>query len=1011
MPVERKVVPAAFSTGIDGKDPKLVAQGLLRLENCIVPRAGALTLRNGTKILDNAGAPFTEPYVASYKGEACLVDTEVKMAEGETPATSTMKTMDTLERWKTDHTKLEVASGRVPHMCEVIEIGKIRLWTYMEYNSVGSTYDLIVEAYSKDSGRLLNKTIVYAAAGYDHSYPRLVPATDDSALWLLYVNTASLYWCEINIDTGVPAAAAAAAGGLTNNQQMDAVAISETEIIAGCCGADLTLVYIDTGGPTYDTQVIATTGNCDSVGVWKRPGDAHACIGYFDDTDLDLRLVVYKYDAGLSAVMAPKDIRNLGSGAIVNITGIGASSTACYLYTSEVSGSPLNQPVAYQGYVVIPGGTGITNTQLIRRSLVASKPWIPSGETNHFLWVTYDAGKCAFLVDASGNVCGKLMPESMDGHKSITTPGGTVDVDSGDPCAFIALTHTRALSGVSYYTTCLRRYDTREASAVGDTSIPMMVETLRTPDLQMLEAQDVLLIGGSVPTLFDGKSIVEQGFFHTPEAPAGSAGGAGGSLGVGKYYGAITYRWRDQYGRLHESAPSGMTEVSPAAGEKITWTIPYLSHTLKPHAQVCMWRSKVDQNVLYLRQTWENSKIADNLAGGLVDGNADSTLTGKEQIYTRSTPATILENIQPPQSHVQCIHQNRHFVVDDEYPATRVRYTKEGSPTLGFEHSDSLVLTVPPSGGDITALASDVDRLLVFKQHQIYYFAGSGLDIQGAGLGYQGPRVASDNKGCRGPRLLAVTDLGVVFCGFDRIYLLGKRLQVDPIGESVRYYTEPESPGAVTPKSMVHLPAKNLLIVMTDGAALVLDLLHGVWGTWTLHQCTDACAFGDLLLFKYPTGNTLRYEAEGSWQDPDGNIVTPVIETGIFQFAGLGGVEFVDNVLIYAYCLASHKLHVAFQYDGEPHGWLDEQLFDASTFQTFTEAAYFGGEHVNYRDNEYVLDAEVGQDQCAGLRMKIWISNHTGLVKPIDLVGLAFRLGVTDRLRLVGGAREIPLAP
>ena len=143
MSLQRKVIPAAFTSGMDtSKDPKLVAGGFLKLQDCAMPRAGVISVRNGSANMFGTPAAVSETAIASYKNKPVLMEHHVKMLEG-TMAAGSLQTMDTMERWRTDVVaRKPTPVGVQPTQVEVIECGSVRCWKWVEYNTVGGTYDL-----------------------------------------------------------------------------------------------------------------------------------------------------------------------------------------------------------------------------------------------------------------------------------------------------------------------------------------------------------------------------------------------------------------------------------------------------------------------------------------------------------------------------------------------------------------------------------------------------------------------------------------------------------------------------------------------------------------------------------------------------------------------------------------------------------------------------------------------------------------------------------------------------
>jgi len=980
MAVPRKVIPAAFAPGLDtGKEPRLVSQGFLKLQDIAFVRQGAMGVRTGRSRLHPASTR-TEPHVAGFKGKPVAFDQKLYMLEGDDWSSALWQEMDTLELWDVDTgTKLKVGDSDNPYGCEVVECDKVRAWFYSIYNSATSQWELRVETYHIDSGRQIDSEVM---TNEEADCPRLCKSPDGDTLIYLYANSSHVVaWGDIDVTDGTITGATATTIDIKDTSSFSAVWVDNTNVVmAGrnAAGTHLTAAVLQPGTGTTDTTSVAVV-DVDCVSVWHRTDTTDAVIAYYQGST-ENKLYVWAVDEELTSLMSHTLVRTVPTGYVTNVAGCCEDSSTAWIVYTEDGGTDYSE--VRKVCCTITAGAVSDDQQIIAKSHLLSQPWWT--DNNIFYWVGCSDVHGAWLM-GGGDLCGRVRDEAIDSAHAYFVP--TVTNPPGD---------------TGRWDTCLRGADSRYSTLL-DTDIPMQVQCSRPTSVQTVEAHNGLLIPGSLPLFFDGDECVEQGYLYTPETPT-ALEGTSGNLSAGTYQLCITYRWRDLSGQLHESSPSGSCSEEVDADDKITWTVSNLCHTRRADVQICLWRTKANGYKFYMLTTLDNDKTSDTQT--YADTAADSTLTGNEELYTTGYPAAILENTYPPQHHIQCVHQNRHFAVDDENPGTRVYYSKEFAPNLGIEHSDSLVLTVPPDGGDITALASDMDRLFVFKATKIWVFTGEGLANDGSGMGYQGPLLFSDGVGADSAKLVVNTSAGLMFKGHDQIYGMGKSLALSPVGDAVRYYTDPLSAGVLTFKAAVHKPKDNLVAFLTtEGTALAYNTLYGVWSTWSAHDCTDAAVVDDLLIFKNPDDSIVWYEITGDYRD-NTVAITPYIETGFFDFGGLGGVQIVDRVLLHMYARSAHTLNVAFQYDGDPTTWQDTQQFDASSWTTFGSDAWHGAGSDSYADKAYIIEAEVGRDICTSLRLKIWPTNHTGASRPFEIFGLSFIAGVTGRLYLPGGARE-----
>lgn len=81
-----------------------------------------------------------------------------------------------------------------------------------------------------------------------------------------------------------------------------------------------------------------------------------------------------------------------------------------------------------------------------------------------------------------------------------------------------------------------------------------------------------LLFTGGILQMYDGVSVVEQGFHLFPEAPTATNTATGGVLGAGTYQWVALYEWVDNFGQIHRSAPSIPISATLAAGTTLNFT-------------------------------------------------------------------------------------------------------------------------------------------------------------------------------------------------------------------------------------------------------------------------------------------------------------------------------------------------------------------------------------------------------------------------------------------------------
>lgn len=987
MSLDKATIPLKFSVGVDtSTDPKIQGQALLRAENAVFPKKGSIGKRRGTKPLPGT---YTEQFLTTYQDRPVALEHSIKMARGGDITGGTLAEVSTMALWNVLLERTAVPEGEQRFNAEVIEVGDVRVWAYAVYNTVSLAYDLHLETYDKEGGQLLDSTIITNPSAGNNPQCRLVQL--DAALYYMYVSLTAIHLGEVNVTTGVIAAAAnTGANGFANNQPIDAVAVNTESILAA--GKDSTgnnLQVADLRPATTTYTVAAKAGvNVAAVGIWQRQAD-EAVVGFYLVTARELHFLAF--DTALNTTVADTTITTVGATATVhNITGVSQiADTANMFYTlwENPVGVVNPWPRIYRAVLDLPGPSVTSDAVILHKAEVASRPLDDFADSGSmFLWAVYDNGRYAYLIDETGLPVGKALPAQIQGSSS------------GAPLAtYFVPTMVDGQTALRY------RPDT------GSTRAPVAVTIARPTSLLCIEAQDTLQIPNSIPYSFDGETCVESGYLLVMEQLAASVAG-GGNLSAGDYRGVIVPEWRDRFNRLHRGSPSVPSAIVVSGGAAtFTWTIPYLCHTRRDDVVLVFYRTNADGSRYYRhpRGEFANNKGLDQFT--FVDGSvaADDDLSGEPELYITGG---VYGNIQPPGTAIQAEHQSRQFVADTEQSATKIRYSKTFVEGIAIEHASLLYLTVPPAGGDITALLAFMGRLLVMKESGIYAVGGKGLNAAGGGQGYSTPLLVSEARGCVRQRTIVVVPGGVMFLAEDRIWLLDKSFRVQPIGDPVRYWTDPRTtrPGGVLSiKSAVHLPKQSVVVFLSDAQALIYNYLYGAWATWVNHEASDGTEAGGLLFFKAGAADSVVVQDEATFED-NGTPVQLSIETGWLAFAKALGVQRIYRVLVYGDKLSDHMFHLKQAYNGEPY-WSHSRQLDVSSLTSYGEAAQMGDGTTDYEYQAMVLQARTqsGKQKSGAIRLRVYDTAQAGSMESFLITALGFEVGIKPTARRVGASRRL----
>ena len=167
---------------------------------------------------------------------------------------------------------------------------------------------------------------------------------------------------------------------------------------------------------------------------------------------------------------------------------------------------------------------------------------------------------------------------------------------------------------------------------------------------------------------------------------------------------------------------------------------------------------------------------------------------------------------------------DRIWVADSE-DRTRVWYSGPLNPFEAPWFSSDFVLYVPSEGGEVVALGSTQDLVVIFtKEHTYGLTAIDGPDASGAGL-FPPLRKISDAVSCNNPASIVETDIGLFFESEYGIYVISPDGGVSHVGARIG--------GLLTGRTIVSscvIPKDKLVIFdCSDGVGLAYDYERDAW--------------------------------------------------------------------------------------------------------------------------------------------------------------------------------------
>lgn len=414
--------------------------------------------------------------------------------------------------------------------------------------------------------------------------------------------------------------------------------------------------------------------------------------------------------------------------------------------------------------------------------------------------------------------------------------------------------------------------------------------------LGQAEVNGLTYLAGGCPYIYDGTSLVEEGFHHAPEILGGSAlttfsvnpvaagnGNAAQGLAAGTYYFCMTLAWQDARGNWHESAPSNVVSVTTTAPLPDVLLSYALPATQKADYRVIWYRSIASASLGPFYRTLTAS-------GATV--TSDATLAACEQLYT--TPGVegqpLYHDPMPSCRHIET-HQGRLFLSGCG-DGKRLFYSNKAQLGRSIEFSVLLFKRTDYEFGRIVNSQSQDGKLFVLGERKIGVLLGQGPTDTGEQDGYSDIEVIVHDTGAKwtAPRGIATTNEGVWFQSNAGIRLLGRNGAI--VRDQTGKYKGSEVDSLVSSyvaNAVVGPTKQQIRFYYSNAGVLVYDTTWDQWSRFTSHTNLDA-AYAEGR-FYHLTSSQLIYYDETAQTDAGGGAISMLGETAWLQVAGIQGFQ------------------------------------------------------------------------------------------------------------------------
>jgi hypothetical protein len=907
LSLAKRVIPIALREGIDTKTSRFngVVGRLTRLENGVFSKIGEIQKRYGQDRIvahvENGAAIAEASGLATFRDELLTFGDYGRV----------YSLSGALDRWLDRGAVVSVA---------VDERSVVRN-TYQQSNpDVARGGSMTLTAYEDTRGGVRatlsddeTGAVLIADQQISASGTRVRVVSFASAFFIFYSAGAGIFYRRIahNNPTNV-------------ETEQNPVAVLESTSAAwdvAITGSRMTLAWLRNAGAgsgvewwSYDTSLaIAASGSfgvfttADALSLFSNAA-GQLWFAYSRSSAQYVRVL----DAGGTSVLGETTIGAVAN--VVRIAGCVPTNTTAARIVFDTT-APLTYTAACSG-----AGAVTTASVLLRGVSLLSRPFSYGAEGTAYVAIVFESPlryqDTAFVVNAAtGRVIAKAAPSLAGGARSRNCVSHAPTVSAGNYT--LAATIKTALDS--------------DAGGVFTRNGVELIDLDFTGQARYLtaEAGGNLLIAGGVLHAYDGVSVTEHGFNCFPEGITSSVDAGLGTIDAGSHSWRAVYEWTDGQGPVHRSAPSEVETIVTVLNDRVTLTIPTLRLTAKSNVRIAVYRNLAAGAVYYRLGSIASPTLNDPTTDSVtfVDGAADADIRNNEVLYSDGAPGSELEHIAPPASRAICTHRGRVFVVTGR---DRVHYSKQIVDGEAVAFNDGLYLLPDARGGELVAVASMDDKLVMFRERAIYFVAGDGPSDTGAG-GYPEPMLITSDVGCSEVRSVVLTNAGLMFKSAKGIYMLDRALSVSYLGAAV------EDWNGLTITSANVVPNTNEVRFTTtgnvtvdddryDAPTLVYDYAFNQWSTFTNYAAADATVWGGGFVRVQSNGRV--YKENRTTHSDAGSWITLRLTTTWMSLGGVSGFQRVWHVVLLGAYKSAHSVRLRVGYDFSP-GWEHDETIDA----------------------------------------------------------------------------------
>ena len=635
-------------------------------------------------------------------------------------------------------------------------------------------------------------------------------------------------------------------------------------------------------------------------------------------------------------------------------------------------------------YSQVVSGTASASVAIQRAGGLISKPFYYGNSV--YIIVAFQSvdgfQDTYFCIDETGKIAARL-------HSTVA--GGLSPVNS-------------CLSAVSeyegrFYTTLLKKSRIADVSVITSvTRLEISFSNVHTVTSQL--GKNLHFSGGYVK-MYDGFSLTEHNFHLYPDRPVSSPL-TGGVLVAGSYQYIIIFEWIDHAGAVHRSETSvAITVVTTSGNNGVRLAIPTLRYTDKKGTRtppiISIFRTIKDGTIFY-KLSSDSSPLYNSHTVDTVTFDdktvTDAVLQTRQLLYTTGG---VVDNAPAPSCTYMRTYKNRLFAVGLENP-TELAYSKEFVEGEGIAFSTLFRKQVDSKGGKLYTLAELDDKLLLFKESNIFTLTGNGPTDSGTQDDFYIQALTADID-CSEPASLVETPLGVMFKSKKGIWLLDRGLNTKYIGDRVEEFNSFN----ITSATLV-ADLNQVRFTASEGTTLVYDYFYDTWSTFTNQVAIAATNWDSSFVFSNADGEV--FVENMSYADA-GAPIKLRIETGWFALSGLQGFGRLYLIQLLGTYKSAHVLKVSVSYDYN-EAIKDMYSVSITDRQIFGDPDLIGEVFGGAEDENYQFEIKPRIQKCEAFKLIIEdVSPDSTPQEALELSAITISYGQKSGASKLPGTRRM----